>query len=169
MLGLSIGTFTILHTTISLLQLVSGIAVIWGLIMSSGGRAWTIIYFASAIATCVTGFMFPFTGFLPSHATGILTLVLLLAAAIACYGFGLAGAARWTYAVCVVASIYLSAFVTVVQAFLKVPPLHALAPAGSEPPFVVTQGVVLLVFIGLGVAAARRFHPAIVTNRVLAS
>jgi hypothetical protein len=111
--------------------------------------------------------MFPFAGFLPSHATGILTLALLLLVAIAYFGFHLAGAWRWIYAVCVVATVYLSAFVTVVQAFLKVPPLHALAPAGSEPPFSISQGIVLLAFIGLGIAAARRFRPAIVTSGAL--
>jgi hypothetical protein len=39
--------------------------------------------------------------------------------------------------------------------------LHALAPTGSEPPFLVSQIVVLAAFIALGVVAARRFHPSI--------
>jgi hypothetical protein len=167
-LGLSLASFTILHTAISLIQLVSGLVVVWALVGSRDSRAWTVIYLVSAVATSVTGFMFPFTGFLPSHATGILSLILLLLAIIGLYGAHLAGAWRWIYAVCIVASVYLSAFVTVVQSFLKVPPLHALAPAGSEPPFAITQGVVLLVFIGLGIAAVRKFHPASAPGHVMA-
>lgn len=40
----------------------------------------------------------------------------------------------------------LTTFVLVVQAFLKIPALHALAPNGNEPPFAITQGVVLVLF-----------------------
>lgn len=59
-----------------------------------------------------------------------------------------------------VVSLYLLVFVGVVQAFLKVPPLHALAPTGSEPPFAIAQAIVLAAFIGLAIVAALRFRPA---------
>ena len=49
--------------------------------------------------------------------------------------------------------------VLVVQAFLKVPFLNALAPTQSDPPFIVTQLVVLGVFVVLGVLAVRSFRP----------
>jgi len=39
------------------------------------------------------------------------------------------------------------------------PALNALAPTQSEPPFVVAQFVVLAIFVVLGIAAARSFHP----------
>jgi hypothetical protein len=50
--------------------------------------------------------------------------------------------------------------VLVVQAFLKVPALHALAPQGKEPPFVLAQGLVLVLFVIAGILAVRRFRPA---------
>ena len=56
-------------------------------------------------------------------------------------------------------AFYLNVFVAVTQAFQKLPFLRALAPNGSEPPFVITQLLVLIGFISLGVAAAKRFHP----------
>ena len=62
--------------------------------------------------------------------------------------------------VCAALALYLNVFVGIVQAFIKVPSLHALAPTQSEPPFAVTQGVVLLIFVALGILAAIRFHPA---------
>jgi hypothetical protein len=40
---------------------------------------------------------------------------------------------------------------------MKIPALKALAPTGSEPPFLVTQVVVMLIFIVLGVFATKRF------------
>ena len=45
----------------------------------------------------------------------------------------------------------------IAQFFMKVPTLKALAPTQSEPPFLGTQVVVMLVFIVLGVLAAKRF------------
>jgi hypothetical protein len=48
----------------------------------------------------------------------------------------------------------------VVQSFLKVPVLHAMAPTQTEPLFLVAQTIVLLLFVGLGIFAAKRFRPA---------
>lgn len=63
-----------------------------------------------------------------------------------------------TPAIAVVA-LYFNVFVLVVQAFLKIPSLHELAPKGSEPPFAIAQGVVLVAFIAFGILSAKRFHP----------
>jgi len=58
------------------------------------------------------------------------------------------------------AALYLDVLVAVVQAFEKVPALHALAPHRSEPPFVAAQLVVLAVFVVLTLRAVRRFRRA---------
>jgi hypothetical protein len=60
---------------------------------------------------------------------------------------------------CAVAALYLNVFVLVAQGFMKVPALHALAPTQSEPPFAIVQGIVLVIFIALGIAAAIKFRP----------
>lgn len=54
-------------------------------------------------------------------------------------------------------ALYLNVFVLVVQLFLKVPALIVLAPTQSEPPFQLTQLVVLALFLALGIAAVIRF------------
>jgi hypothetical protein len=68
------------------------------------------------------------------------------------------GAWRKTYVAAAMFAQYLNVFVLVAQLFLKVPSLKAAAPTGSEPPFVVAQSFVLLLFVGLGIAAAIRFR-----------
>ncbi len=151
--------FTLFHTALSLIQLVSGIVVVFALMGSRDGGTWMPVYLASGIATSVTGFMFPFHGFLPSHAFGILSLVLFAIILLARYKFQLAGAWRWIFMSSLVLTVYLDAFVAVFQAFLKVPALHALAPTGSEPPFAIAQGVVLVAFVAFGVIASRSYHP----------
>jgi hypothetical protein len=57
-----------------------------------------------------------------------------------------------------VVALYLNVFVAIVQAFRKLPALKALAPTQSEPPFKLTQLVVLVLFVVLTFAAAIRFR-----------
>jgi hypothetical protein len=73
--------------------------------------------------------------------------------------FALRGAWRRIYVVTAVASLYLNVFVLIVQGFLKVPALHALAPTQNDPPFAIAQGIALIAFIAIGTAAARKFRP----------
>ena len=73
------------------------------------------------------------------------------------YARHLAGRWRSTYVICAVAALYFNVFVLVVQSFMKVPGLHDAAPTQSEPPFAITQLVVLATFVVLGVLAVRRF------------
>ncbi len=94
---------------------------------------------------------------LPSHIVGAIALLVLAIGLYALYGSHLAGAARWIYAACAVISLYLLVFVAVAQIFLKVPAAHALAPTGGEPPFAIAQGLVLLLFVLIGIAAVRGF------------
>jgi hypothetical protein len=74
------------------------------------------------------------------------------------YVFHVAGAWRGVYVIGASIALYFNVFVAVVQSFLKIPVLHALAPAGKEPPFLVAQVIVLLIFIGLTVRTTKRFH-----------
>jgi hypothetical protein len=162
MLGLSLSAFTTLHVIISLVAMVSGIVVMFGLLGSNRMPALTAIFLVFIILTSVTGFMFPFTALLPSHMIGILSLVLLAIACIALYGTKLSGAWRGVYVITALGSLYLNVFVFIIQSFLKVPTLTALAPGNppTGPVFGVVQGLVLLFFVIMIVGAWRRFRPA---------
>ncbi len=161
-LGMSLSTFTTVHVIISLIAIVSGIIVMFGLLGSNGMPGLTAIFLLFTILTSATGFLFPFTQLLPSHMIGILSLVLLAIACIALYGMKLSGVWRWIYVLTAMISLYLNVFVLVIQSFLKIPALHALAPSvpPAEPPFAVVQGIVLIFFIIVIVGAVRRFRPA---------
>jgi hypothetical protein len=104
--------------------------------------------------------MFPFEHLLPSHKVGIISLIVLALAILGRYAFHLAGGWRRTYLICAVIALYLKCFVGVVQAFMKIPALKALAPTQKEPPLLVAQLLVLAVFVVLMVLASRRFRPA---------
>jgi hypothetical protein len=160
-LGMSLATFTTVHVIISLIGIVSGIIVMFGLLGSDRMPGLTAIFLLFTILTSATGFLFPFTQLLPSHMIGILSLVLLAIACIALYGMKLSGAWRWIYVLTAMISLYLNVFVLIIQSFLKIPVLHALAPSvpPSEPPFAAVQGVVLVFFIIVIIGAVRRFRP----------
>src|SRR6202167_919645 len=161
MLGLSLPTFTLVHVIISLVGIVSGLIVMFGLLGSDRKPGWTALFLLTTILTSATGFLFPFTNLLPSHMIGILSLVLLAIACIALYGMKLSGAWRWIYAVTALLSLYLNVFVLVIQSFLKIPALTALAPGNppTGPVFAVVQGIVLVFFVLVIVGAVRRFRP----------
>ncbi len=154
-----ISPFTDVHVGLSLVGIGAGFVVLYGLLTAKRLSGWTAIFLATTVATSVTGFFLPADHFMPSHALGIISLVALAAAIAALYSFRLAGAWRWAYVVSAVISLYLNVFVLIVQSFLKVPQLKAIAPTQSEPPFLVSQLVVLAVFVVLGILAVRRFRP----------
>ena len=156
--GMTTSTFTLVHVLISLVGIASGLVVVFGLLSGKRLDGWTALFLATTVATSVTGFGFPFDHLLPSHKVGIISLVVLTVAILARYAFHLTGAWRRTYVITAVAALYLNVFVGVVQAFLKVPALHALAPKQTEPPFLVTQLVVLVLFVVIGITGAKRFH-----------
>jgi hypothetical protein len=146
------------HVVLSLVGILSGFVVLFGMLGGKRLDGWTVLFLASTVATSVTGFLFPVDHFLPSHAVGILSLVVLAVAILARYALHLAGAWRRIYVVGAVVALYLNVFVAVVQSFRKVPALKAMAPTQSEPPFLVTQVVVMALCVALGIVAAKRFR-----------
>ena len=153
-------TFTAIHVLFSLIGIASGLVVLFGLITADAMARSTLIFVVTTLATSVTGFFFPFHGFTPALALGIVSVIILIAVILARYRFRLSGGWRWVYVVSAVAALYLNSFVLVVQAFLKIPSLHALAPKGSEPPFAVAQAFVLIFYVVTGAIAAKRFRPS---------
>jgi hypothetical protein len=160
-LGMSLSTFTTVHVVISLIAIVAGIIVMFGMLGSNRMPGLTAIFLLFTILTSVTGFLFPFNGVTPGDVIGALSLVLLAIACIALYGTKLSGAWRWIYVLTALISLYLNVFVLVIQSFLKIPALTALAPGNppSGPIFGVLQGVVLVLFVLFIIGAIRRFRP----------
>ncbi len=158
-LGMSTATYTLLHVLISLVGIVSGLIVMYGFLTGKRLDGLTAVFLTTTVLTSVTGFGFPFEHLLPSHKVGIISLVILAVAIPARYVFHLAGKWRAVHVVGAATALYLNVFVLVVQSFLKVPALKALAPTQKEPPFLVAQLLVLLIFATLTVFATVRFHP----------
>ena len=152
--------YTIIHTLISLVGIFTGLVVLVGMLAAKRLDGWTKWFLIMTLATSVTGFFFPFHGFTPAHGVGIISLVVLTVTILARYPRQLAGHRRWIYVVGAVIALYFNVFVGIVQSFEKIPALKAMAPTQTEPPFKLTQLVVLALFIVLGVVAAIRFRPA---------
>ena len=154
-LGMSIGAFTILHVIITLVAIGSGLIVVGGMFASQRLPVTMALF----LLTSVTGFLVPIHGFTPALGVGILACVILLIALFALYKEHLVGAWRWIYVIAAVASLYLNVFVLVVQSFAKVSALTALAPTQTEPPFAITQAVVLAIFVLITLISVIKFRP----------
>ena len=159
-LGMSTAAFTLLHVIISLIAIVAGAVVAFGMRRAQHLPGWTALFLATTILTSVTGFFFHSKSFALPHAVGVISLVILAAALVALYGHHLEGRWRALYVVTALTAFYLNTLVLVAQLFAKVPALKALAPSGSEPPFALAQLLLLGAFVVLGVSAVRRFRPA---------
>jgi len=81
------------------------------------------------------------------------SLVVLAVAILARYPLHLAGAWRRVYVLCAAVALYLNVFVGVVQAFLKVPVLNAMAPKQTEPAF---RAVISAVFSAVPTSESQR-------------
>src|SRR2546425_6839314 len=152
--------FTLIHVVLSLIGIFAGLVVAGGL---AGGKRlgrWALVFLVTTILTSVTGFGFPFVTLLPSHIVGIVSLVVLAAVVFAQYVNRFAGGWRRVYSAGVVLATYLNTFVLVTQLFRRLPALMAVAPTQSEPPFAITQLLVLVLFVWLGIGADRGFRGA---------
>ena len=165
-LGMSIPTFTLVHVILSLVGIATGLVATLAMTRSRLLPGWTLVFLLTTILTSVTGYFFPVEKILPSHIVGAISLAVLAVAVLALYRYGAAGHWRWIYAVSAVVSLYLNVFVLVVQGFLKIAPLKALAPTQSEPPFAVAQGIAFLAFVVVGYLAVRRFHPEVARHQL---
>jgi len=159
-LGMTLPVFTYVHVALSLIGILSGIVVVLGMMRSMRLNKITALFLITTVLTSLTGFLFPFHGVTPGIVLGVLSLIVLLIAILARHRFHMLGAWRWIYVVSSVIALWFNVFVLIAQLFQKVPILHSHAPTGSEPPFLVSQVTVMLLFIILGTYAVRGFHPA---------
>ncbi|HEY5792561.1 MAG TPA: hypothetical protein VIS74_04640 [Chthoniobacterales bacterium] len=154
---MELSVFTLVHILISLAGILSGLVVLGGWLAGKNYRGLTSFFLATTALTSVTGFCFPFRGFTPAYAVGILSVILLAAAYYALYAGKLAGAWRRVFVINALVALYLNFFVLVAQIFQKTPALKELAPTQSEPSFAIAQTLVLVAFAALGIAAVRNF------------
>jgi hypothetical protein len=158
-LGMSLPAFTLFHVALSLIAIAAGFVVLFSMFGAKVPRGWTALFLIMTALTSVTGYFFPAEKVLPSHIVGVITLVVVALASLAVYRYRLMRSWRWIYVVSAISALYLNVFVGVVQSFLKVPFLKALAPTQAEPPFAIAQAVVLLTFVAAAIVALRLFHP----------
>jgi hypothetical protein len=156
--GDSMSTLTLVHVVISLIGIFSGFVVAFGLLSSKRLDGWTALFLVTTVLTSLTGFLFPIHGLTPGLKLGVISLVMLAVAILARYAMHLAGVWRKIYVITAVISLYLNVFVLIAQAFMKVPALKSMAPTGSEPPFLISELVVMMLFIVLAIFAAIKFR-----------
>lgn len=152
MTTLATDPLTLVHLAISLAAIVAGLPVMAALVKGETPITLTGIFLGLTILTSATGFLFHNEHVTPAMIVGTISLIILAVALFALYGRRLAGRWRTAYVITATSALYLNVFVLVVQSFIKIPPLHALAPAlpPAGPVFGGVEAAVLLVFVVAG-------------------
>ncbi len=150
-----------MHVIISLIGIVTGFVVIKGMLASQRLDDWTAVFLATTALTSLTGFASRSRSFCRRDIVGIISLVVLLIAILARYAFGLSGRWRPAYrgdragramAQCVRAGAR--------SCSTRSRRCTRWRRPSSEPPFLIAQTVVMVLFIIVGIAALRQFRPA---------
>ena len=143
---------TLIHLAISLGAVVAGLMALAAMLKGQTPVTLTGIFLGLTVLTSATGFLFHNTSVTPAMVVGAVSLIVLAVALFAIYGRRLAGRWRTAYVITATVALYLNVFVLVIQSFLKIPALHALAPGipPSGPVFGAVQLLVLIAFIIAG-------------------
>jgi hypothetical protein len=157
MTALGTDPLTLGHTAISLAAIIAGLMALAAMLKGQTPVRLTGVFLALTVLTSLTGYLFHNDHLTPAQITGAVSLAVLAVALFAFYGRHLAGRWRAAYVVTAVAALYLNVFVLVIQSFIKIPALHALAPAipPAGPVFGAVQGLVLIAFLVTGWMAVR--------------
>lgn len=163
-LGMNAHAFTLLHVTISLVAIASGVMVLSGMLANQLYHRWNSLFLVTASLTSITGFAFPNAHITPGIIVGVLSLIALILAAIALHVRHLDGAFRGTFVLSTTVALYFEIFVLVAQLFRHVALLAALDRTGTGPAFAVTQLLMLALFTWLGITGFKRFRTERITR-----
>jgi len=157
MTQLATDPLTLFHTAISLAAIAAGLMALAAMLKGQTPVTLTGVFLGLTVLTSVTGFLFHNDKVTPGMVIGAISLIVLAVALFALYGRHLAGRWRTAYVITATLALYLNVFVLVIQSFIKVPPLHALAPSipPAGPVFAAIQGMVLLAFLVAGWKAVK--------------
>ena len=152
---MNLSLFTLIHILISLAGILSGLLVVGTWVAGRHFPKLTGFFLITTALTSITGFFFPLKGITPAVIFGVLSLVVIAVAV----GALLSGKAPRAFVISSVIALYLNFFVLVAQLFQKTPALRELAPTQAEPPFGISQVLVLATFIAIGIGAVRGYAP----------
>lgn len=148
---------TMVHVGLSLIGIAAGFLVIFQMIGGKTLGGLNVVFLITTILTSVTGFFFPITKLTPGLVIGAISLVILALALFALYSKKLAGGWRTIYVVTAVMAQFFNVLVLIVQSFMKIGVLHAMAPTGEESIVKIVQVCALLLLIILGILAGKNF------------
>jgi hypothetical protein len=151
---------TFIHVLLSLIGIATGFLVIFQMIGAKPLGGLNTTFLATTILTSVTGFFFPITKVTPGLVIGAISLVVLAVALFALYSKKLSGGWRTVYVTTAVIAQFFNVLVLIVQSFMKIPALHAMAPTPDASIIKICQLVALLLLIILGIVAAKGFKVA---------
>jgi hypothetical protein len=151
--------YTFFHAMFGLFGIGSGVATMLRLLAGRQVNGLPAVFFFSTFLTILTGFGFPYDSLLPTHIFGIFLQPVLVIAIPAYCMFCMVGAFRRTFVIGFSTALYLDVHVLIAHTFSKVQILSSLPPIQKESPLLITQGIVLALFVVLTTLATTKSSP----------
>jgi hypothetical protein len=149
---------TLIHAAITLITIGAGTRVLYGLLNKKLLRNWVVTFLRCTLAMSVAGLLFPFDRLQPIHWLSMLSVYMAGVATLALCKFHLAGFWRSMFAFSTPVILGFDVLVALSQMFKLITPFRELAPTQSEPSYLATQLVVIVLFLCLAISAVNRFR-----------
>jgi hypothetical protein len=147
-----LGFLKFIHVTFGLIGLVAGTRVLFGMLAGVFLEKWVVIFLKCALAASVTGLLFPFHHFLPTHWAAMLGIYTSGIAILAWRRYYLAGIWALVFVLCIAFVLCLDVLVAIAHIFgMLVFTHHKLL-------FPLIESMVTLLFAGFCIFAVTRYR-----------
>jgi hypothetical protein len=142
----------IVHVVFGTVGIGAGAWVVFGILEGKLFKKWAVVFLKCSLVASATGLLFPFHHFLPTHWAAMAAVYVSGAAVLAWRKYHLAGIWALLFALSTMLVFCLDILTVIAHAF------EMLIPTQPKPLFLVTELMVMLLFVGFGLFTVRRYH-----------
>jgi hypothetical protein len=146
------------HVAFGLIGLVAGTWVLFGMLAGVFLEKWTVVFLKCALAVSVTGLLFPFHHFLPTHWAAMFGIYASGIAVLAWRRYYLAGIWALVFVLCITFVLCLNVLVAITHVF------GMLTLTYPKLLFPLIESVVTLIFAGFGIFTVKRYRNRFATS-----
>jgi hypothetical protein len=153
-----VSILTFIYFGLELIAIGAGAMALFRLLTGSLPNKWAVLFLKCSLVASVTALLVPFQHFTLTQEAAMISVYGTGAAVLAWRKFHFMGVWKSIFAWCITLVLYLNIAVALTQAFRRISQFKPLNPTQFDMPFLVTQSVVLAIFVVLGIVTVKRFN-----------
>lgn len=142
----------LVHAVFGAVGIGAGAWAVFGILKGKLFKKWTVVFLKCASIACVTGLMFPFHHLLPTHWIAMSAVYVSAVAALAWCRHRLVDIWALIFALSIMLALCLNILVVIAHVF------EMLIPPQPKLSFLITESMVMLLFVGLGIFTVRKYR-----------